>query len=50
MLVYLICYAPWLYINWEVFHAYFLHMICYYIVDIIVDMHSQKWINISFFS
>ena len=28
---------------------YFLYMICYYIVAILIDMNSKKWINISLF-
>ena len=34
---------------WESCHAYFLYMICYYIVAIFIDMNLQKWINISLF-
>ena len=30
-------------------HAYLLYMICYAIVAILVDMHPQKWMNISLF-
>ena len=30
---------------WESFHAYFLYILCHSIVVILVDLHSQKWIN-----
>ena len=36
-------------LSWEYFHTYFLYMVCYSIVAILVDIHSQKWINISLF-
>ena len=35
--------------SWEACHAYFLFIICYYIVVIFIDMNFQKWINISLF-
>ena len=34
---------------WESCHAYFLYIICYSIVVILIDLHSQRWINILFF-
>ena len=33
--------------SWPSCHAYFLYIIGYYIVVILVDLWSQKWINIS---
>ena len=30
-------------------HAYFLYVICYFIVVILFDLHSQNWINILLF-
>ena len=30
-------------------HAYFLYIICYSVVVILFDLHSQGWINISLF-
>ena len=36
-------------IYWVACHAYLLYMICYAIVAILVDLSSQKWINISLF-
>ena len=33
--------------SWPLCHAYFLYIIGYYIVVILVDLWSQKWINIS---
>ena len=34
--------------SWESCHAYFLYIICYYIVSTLVFMHQQKWINTSY--
>ena len=36
-------------IYWGSYYAYFLYMIIYAIVTILIDFHSQKWINISLF-
>ena len=35
--------------SWESWHAYFLYIICYPIVVILVELHSQNCINISLF-
>ena len=34
---------------WELCYTYFLYIVCYPIFVIIVDLHSKRWINISFF-
>ena len=34
---------------WEYCHTYFLYNICCYLVEILVYLYSQKWINISLF-
>ena len=34
---------------WEYCYAYFLYIICYAIFAILVELHSQYWINISLF-
>ena len=36
-------------LSWESYHAYFLYMICYAIVAILIDLNSQKCINVSLF-
>ena len=35
--------------SWESCHAYVMYIICYLVVVILVDLHSQKWINTSLF-
>ena len=35
--------------SWEAFHAYFLCIICYFIVSILIDLNSQNWIHIYLF-
>ena len=30
---------------WELCHEYFLYIICHYVVFILVDLHSKKWIS-----
>ena len=32
-----------------IFHAYLLYMICYAVFTILIDLHSQKWMNTSLF-
>ena len=34
---------------WESFHEYSLYIICYSVVVILIDLHSQKCLNISLF-
>ena len=33
-------------ISWKYCHAYLLYIICYEFFTILVNLHSQKWINI----